>query len=55
MQEKLLVVDPAQRLSAQQALLHPWLQNTLGSHAAIGPLQKLTQCHQEILPYHEIC
>ncbi|KAK9916463.1 hypothetical protein WJX75_002871 [Coccomyxa subellipsoidea] len=53
--EKLLVVDPASRLSAQQALLHPWLQTTLGPHPAIAPLQKLSNCQSHLFPCKEIC
>lgn len=54
-QEKLLVVDPTSRLSAQQALLHPWLQTTLGPHPAIAPLQKLSNCQSHIFPCKEVC
>ncbi|BDA41023.1 Calcium/calmodulin-dependent protein kinase type 1 [Coccomyxa sp. Obi] len=55
--EKLLVVDPLVRLSPQQALMHPWLQNTLGPCPAIGQdLQKLNYCHQQQLhPCQEVC
>jgi len=32
---QLLVVDPSQRLSAREALAHPWIQASILSKAAI--------------------
>ena len=41
--KNLLVVDPNRRLSARDALKHPWFQNNDGATATIDPaiLQKL--------------
>ncbi len=60
-QEKLLVVNPALRLSAEEALEHPWLQATLGPHPVIanwpssGPAQKLIDCSSPLIQCKEIC
>ena len=55
------MVDPASRLSAKEALEHPWLQATLGPHPVIanwpssGPAQKLIDCSSPLIQCKEIC
>jgi serine/threonine protein kinase len=52
MQENLLVVDPEARMTAKQALQHPWLQTfakPVPHEVCISPRGKATACHQQAM------
>lgn len=49
-QRKLLVVDPGKRMTADEALRHPWLQafaERMPHEMCVSPGAKATACHQQ--------